>query len=45
MSACLSGSFFVVTLISCNEHGNLRKVNVSVKEVNGLGYIHDGGEG
>ena len=34
MSACLSGSFFVVTLISCNEHGNLREVNVSVKEVN-----------
>ena len=34
---CLRASavaFFVVTLISCNEHGKLRKVNVSVKEVN-----------
>ena len=34
MFACLSGSFFVVTLISSNEHGNLGEVNVSVKEVN-----------
>ena len=34
VSACFSSSFFVMTLVSCNEHGNLRQVNVSVKIVN-----------
>ena len=34
VSAGLSGRIFAMTLMSCNEHGNLRQVNVRVEIVN-----------
>ena len=34
VSACFSSSVFIMTLVSCNEHGNLWQVNVRVKIIN-----------
>ena len=34
VSACFSRSFFIMTLVRCNEHADLRQVNVRVEIVN-----------
>ena len=33
MFACFGGSVFIMALVSCNEHADLRQVNVRVKIV------------